>query len=161
MQQDADGLTTTGDTTLDGQRYTVHNGGPRFPPTPAISPYVECDTQPETDTLRAALTHGGAAGPGGSLVDRFGVTWQILPVILREPAQRGSLGRRTCPDRSARHDQDRHPSPDRRPRPGTTPHGEREPRRPIPPRSGPQTPRSHRQRADACVPRGPLRCSRR
>ncbi|MFE2356926.1 VOC family protein [Streptomyces parvulus] len=67
----------------------VHNGGPQFPPTPAISPYVECDTQPETDTLRAALTHGGAAGPGGSLVDRFGVTWQILAVILRELLRSG------------------------------------------------------------------------
>ncbi|MFJ5038727.1 MULTISPECIES: VOC family protein [Streptomyces] len=84
IQQDADGLTNTVDFTLDGQRYTAYNGGPQFQPTPAISLYVECDTQPEIDTLWAALTHGGTAGPGGSLVDRFGVTWQILPVILRE-----------------------------------------------------------------------------
>ncbi|NKI41551.1 VOC family protein [Streptomyces physcomitrii] len=84
VQRDPDGNVTTVDFTLAGSRYVVYNGGPQYPITPGISLYAECDTQAALDALWAGLTDGGKEGPGGSLVDRFGVTWQVYPCRLRE-----------------------------------------------------------------------------
>ncbi|MBZ6230899.1 VOC family protein [Streptomyces olivaceus] len=84
VQRDADGNVTTVDFTLAGQRYVAYNGGPQYPITPGISLYAECDSQSALDALWAGLTEGGKEGPGGSLVDRFGVTWQVYPSHLRE-----------------------------------------------------------------------------
>ncbi|MFI5658839.1 VOC family protein [Streptomyces sp. NPDC051684] len=81
-QRDAAGRVTTVDFTLDGQHYTAYNGGPQYPLTPAISLYTECETQTELDALWVDLTDGGTEGPGGSLVDRFGMTWQVMPMCL-------------------------------------------------------------------------------
>ncbi|WP_280363392.1 VOC family protein [Nocardia wallacei] len=83
-QRDADGRVTTVVFELAGQRYIAYNGGPQFAFSGAISLYLECDTQEEVDTAWAALTEGGQEGPGGSLTDRFGVTWQVVPNILGE-----------------------------------------------------------------------------
>ncbi|RJO78313.1 VOC family protein [Nocardia panacis] len=84
-QRALDGGVSTVTFELAGQRYIAYNGGPELSFTgAAISPHVECDTQDEIDTLWAALTDGGREGPGGSLTDRFGVTWQILPTTLRK-----------------------------------------------------------------------------
>ncbi|MEU0281361.1 VOC family protein [Streptomyces sp. NPDC006195] len=84
IHRNPDGRVTTVDFTLGGQRYIAFNGAPRYPFTRAISMYAECDTQPALDALWASLTDGGEEGPGGSLTDRFGVTWQVLPTNLRE-----------------------------------------------------------------------------
>lgn len=83
-QRDADGRVSTVVFELAGQRYIAHNGGPLFTFSGAISLYLECDTQQEVDTAWAALTEGGKEGPGGSLTDRFGVTWQVIPKALAE-----------------------------------------------------------------------------
>lgn len=83
-QTDAAGRVTTVTFTLGAQRCIAYNGGPQFPFTEAISLYAECDTQEEVDTLWKALTDGGREGPGGSLTDRFGVTWQVVPKALAE-----------------------------------------------------------------------------
>lgn len=83
-QRNADGRVTTVVFELAGQRYIAHNGGPLFTFDGAISLYLECDTQEEVDTAWAALTGGGKEGPGGSLTDRFGVTWQVIPRALAE-----------------------------------------------------------------------------
>jgi len=84
VQRAADGTAATVTFALGGQRFVAYDGGPRFAFTPAVSLYVECDTQAEVDDLWAALTDGGEVGPGGSLVDRFGVTWQVIPRALGE-----------------------------------------------------------------------------
>ena len=47
-----------------------------------ISFVVECETQKEIDYYWAGLTLGGSEGQCGWLKDRFGVSWQIVPVIL-------------------------------------------------------------------------------
>ncbi|MGY1945693.1 VOC family protein [Nocardia asiatica] len=84
VQRGADGRVTTVSFDLAGQRYIAYNGGPQFAFTGALSIYVECDTQDEVDTVWAGLTDGGREGPGGSLTDRFGVTWQVIPKALGE-----------------------------------------------------------------------------
>ena len=83
-QRDADGRVTTVVFELAGQRYIAYNGGPLFTFGGAISLYLDCDTQAEVDTAWAALTDGGKEGPGGSLTDRFGVSWQVVPKALTE-----------------------------------------------------------------------------
>jgi predicted 3-demethylubiquinone-9 3-methyltransferase (glyoxalase superfamily) len=70
---------------LDGQPFVALNGGPHFKFSDGISLSVECETQEEIDTYSKQLTAGGGAqGPCGWLKDRFGVSWQINPKVLRE-----------------------------------------------------------------------------
>jgi predicted 3-demethylubiquinone-9 3-methyltransferase (glyoxalase superfamily) len=64
---------------LNGQNFIALNGGPQFSFTPAISIFVECDTQEEVDELWEKLTEGGAEQPCGWLKDKFGLSWQIIP----------------------------------------------------------------------------------
>ncbi|MEV0361552.1 VOC family protein [Nocardia fusca] len=83
-QRDTDGRVVTVVFDLGGQRCIAHNGGPQFTFGGGISLYLDCDSQEEVDTAWAALTEGGKEGPGGSLTDRFGVTWQVVPTALAD-----------------------------------------------------------------------------
>lgn len=67
---------------LEGQDFTALNGGPMFQFTPAISLYVDCESQEEVDRLWEKLSEGGEQQPCGWLKDRFGVSWQIIPSLL-------------------------------------------------------------------------------
>lgn len=68
---------------LAGTPYMVLNGGPHFTHSPAVSISVTTDDQAETDRLWEALTaDGGEESQCGWLVDRFGVSWQIVPRAL-------------------------------------------------------------------------------
>ena len=69
---------------LEGQRFTALNGGPRFRFTEAISFVVSCETQEEVDELWERLAEGGETQQCGWLKDRFGLSWQIVPVVLME-----------------------------------------------------------------------------
>ena len=70
---------------LHGQRFIALNGGPQFKFTPAISFLVDCKTQDEVDTLwDKLLAGGGEPGRCGWLVDRYGVSWQVVPARLGE-----------------------------------------------------------------------------
>jgi predicted 3-demethylubiquinone-9 3-methyltransferase (glyoxalase superfamily) len=69
---------------LAGQEFTALNGGPDYSFTPAISLFVRCADQEEVDRLWTALTDGGEEQPCGWLVDRFGLSWQIIPDRLME-----------------------------------------------------------------------------
>jgi predicted 3-demethylubiquinone-9 3-methyltransferase (glyoxalase superfamily) len=81
---------------LNGQKFMGLNGGPIFGFTPAISFFVNCETQAEVDEYWEKLTAGGKESRCGWLVDKFGLSWQIVPSILsklinssdREKAQR-------------------------------------------------------------------------
>ena len=81
---DPEGRVTTVVFTVAGQRYVAYNGGSQPAFTAALSLYAECGTQSELDALWAGLVDGGEEGPGGSLTDRFGVTWQVVPTALQE-----------------------------------------------------------------------------
>jgi len=67
---------------LDGQRFIAFNGGPHYRLTPAVSIYINCETQEDIDDLWAKLTDGGSESMCGWLVDRFGLSWQIIPSAL-------------------------------------------------------------------------------
>lgn len=70
---------------LGGAPYQILNGGPQFQQTPAASISVMTEDQTETDRLWDALvSNGGEEGRCSWLVDRFGVSWQIVPKALSE-----------------------------------------------------------------------------
>jgi predicted 3-demethylubiquinone-9 3-methyltransferase (glyoxalase superfamily) len=70
---------------LDGQPYTALNGGPQFTFTEAISLRVSARDQEEVDRYTEQLTAGGGeVGPCGWVKDRFGLSWQVVPVALVE-----------------------------------------------------------------------------
>ena len=69
---------------LDGLRFTALNGGPAYQFTPAISFVVRCETQKEIDDYWSKLTAGGKEIQCGWLVDKFGLSWQIVPARLPE-----------------------------------------------------------------------------
>jgi predicted 3-demethylubiquinone-9 3-methyltransferase (glyoxalase superfamily) len=80
--------------TLGGTPFQALNGGPQYRFTEAASISVSTEDQAETDRLWAALTAGGGSeSQCGWLKDRFGLSWQIVPVAL--PLLLGS------PDRTA------------------------------------------------------------
>jgi len=67
---------------LEGQDFFALNGGPQFTFTPAISFFVNCETQDEVDELWDKLSDGGKTERCGWLKDRYGLSWQIVPSIL-------------------------------------------------------------------------------
>jgi predicted 3-demethylubiquinone-9 3-methyltransferase (glyoxalase superfamily) len=67
---------------LDGQEFIALNGGPQFTFSPAISFFVNCETQEEVDELWEKLSEGGKKQSCGWLQDKFGVSWQIVPTAL-------------------------------------------------------------------------------
>ena len=67
---------------LAGQEFTALDGGPVFQFSPAISFVVNCDSQAEIDHFWEGLSEGGEREQCGWLRDRFGVSWQIVPVQL-------------------------------------------------------------------------------
>jgi len=67
---------------IEGQEFFALNGGPHFKFTPAISFFVNCETQQEVDDLWEKLSAGGRTDRCGWLQDKFGVSWQIIPTVL-------------------------------------------------------------------------------
>lgn len=72
---------------LEGQRFIALNGGPTFTFTPAISLFVNCETQQEVDDLWAKLSAGGREDRCGWLQDKYGLSWQIIPSTLMDLMQ--------------------------------------------------------------------------
>ena len=67
---------------LAGQEYIALNGGSYFTFTDGMSLSVACESQEEVDFLWKKLSEGGEPGPCGWLKDRFGLSWQINPIVL-------------------------------------------------------------------------------
>jgi predicted 3-demethylubiquinone-9 3-methyltransferase (glyoxalase superfamily) len=78
------GMVMTVDFELDGQQFIALNGGPDFRFTEAVSLQVNCESQEEVDRYWSVLSEGGEEGPCGWLKDRYGLSWQIIPVALTE-----------------------------------------------------------------------------
>ncbi len=70
---------------IEGMKFTALNGGPRFKFTEAVSFVVNCDGQEEVDHYwDGLLADGGQAQACGWLKDRYGLSWQIVPVVAFE-----------------------------------------------------------------------------
>jgi predicted 3-demethylubiquinone-9 3-methyltransferase (glyoxalase superfamily) len=73
---------------LEEQEFVALNGGPVFEITPAISFFVNCESEQEINSLWNKLSKGGTVLIGlnnfpfserfGWLKDKFGVTWQLM-----------------------------------------------------------------------------------
>ena len=85
---DAEGTVQRALFTLNGQQYmAIDSFGHDFSFTPAISLFVQCDSEEEIDTLYEKLMEGGTAAMPldnygfskkfGWVQDRFGVSWQL------------------------------------------------------------------------------------
>jgi predicted 3-demethylubiquinone-9 3-methyltransferase (glyoxalase superfamily) len=70
---------------LNGQPFQALNGGPGYPHTQAISLSVSCADQGELDRIwDGLLADGGTPVMCGWLTDRFGVSWQVVPVQVMD-----------------------------------------------------------------------------
>ncbi len=67
---------------LDGEEFIALNGGVDFPFTEAISLSVSCKTQAEIDRMWKKLSKGGKEVQCGWVQDKYGLSWQIVPVEL-------------------------------------------------------------------------------
>lgn len=71
--------------TLAGQSYLALNAGPNFKFNEAISMSVNCADQAEVDRLwNALIDDGGAPADCSWLKDKFGLSWQIVPQVMRD-----------------------------------------------------------------------------
>ncbi|MEA2764612.1 MAG: hypothetical protein QOK07_1016 [Gemmatimonadaceae bacterium] len=77
-----EGTVMTGTFQIEGQEFFVLNGGPQYKFTPAISLFVNCETQQEVDELWDKLSAGGRKDRCGWLQDKYGLSWQIIPSDL-------------------------------------------------------------------------------
>ena len=77
-----EGSVMTGTFQIEGQEFFVLNGGPQYKFTPAISLFVNCETQQEVDELWDKLSAGGRKDRCGWLQDKFGLSWQVIPTDL-------------------------------------------------------------------------------
>lgn len=83
FRPDPNGLPLVVELRLAGTPYMFLNGGPHYKLSPAASIAVRTADQAETDRLwDALLAGGGEESMCGWLVDRFGVSWQIVPDAL-------------------------------------------------------------------------------
>jgi predicted 3-demethylubiquinone-9 3-methyltransferase (glyoxalase superfamily) len=55
--------------------------------SPAVSYFVECESQAEIDFFWERLSEGGVPNRCGWLDDKFGVTWQVVPTVLLQLMQ--------------------------------------------------------------------------
>ena len=74
---------------LNGQEFMAMDSNREHPFTftPAISFFVNCETQEEVDELWEKLSEGGEIEECGWLKDKYGVSWQIVPTVLGEMLQ--------------------------------------------------------------------------
>ncbi len=73
---------------MEGVEYRAMNGGPHYTLSPAFSLSAEAADQQRLDELWDALTaDGGEESQCGWLVDRFGLSWQIVPTQLAQLMQ--------------------------------------------------------------------------
>lgn len=66
---------------LAGVEFSILAAGPMFKFNEAISLVINCKDQAEVDYYWEALTAGGGEeGPCGWCKDRYGLSWQVVPV---------------------------------------------------------------------------------
>jgi len=76
------GTVLTVSLTIEGQEFTLLNGGPVYKFTEAVSFVVSCKTQKEIDRFWDKLSEGAQIQQCGWLKDKFGVSWQVTPADI-------------------------------------------------------------------------------
>lgn len=86
IHQMPEGTVLTVEFTIAGQKFVALNGGPVFKFNEAVSFIVNCSSQDEIDYYWEKLSEGGdpKAQQCGWLKDKFGLSWQVVPVQLSE-----------------------------------------------------------------------------
>jgi predicted 3-demethylubiquinone-9 3-methyltransferase (glyoxalase superfamily) len=81
-----EGSVMTVEFSIEGQTFVALNGGPVFKFNEAVSFIVNCKDQQEIDYYWNKLSEGGDknAQQCGWLKDKYGVSWQIVPIVLSE-----------------------------------------------------------------------------
>ncbi|MBP6860181.1 MAG: VOC family protein [Candidatus Pacebacteria bacterium] len=75
---------------LKGQKFVAINGGPLFKFSEAVSFQIDCADQAEVDYFWEKLTaDGGEESQCGWLKDKYGLSWQVVPVGFTEMVNRG------------------------------------------------------------------------
>jgi len=69
---------------LDCVEFIALNGGPIYKFSEAVSLSIGCRTQAEVDHYWDALTKGGEEGPCGWFKDKYGLSWQVVPLEFTE-----------------------------------------------------------------------------
>ena len=70
---------------LEGLEFLAINGGPVFPFTEAVSFTVNCENQEQVDYYwDKLLQDGGKESQCGWLKDKYGLSWQVTPVVMHK-----------------------------------------------------------------------------
>ncbi len=84
------GVVLTVDFTVAGVACLGLNGGPMFKHTEAFSFQIATDDQQETDRYwNAIVGNGGQESACGWCKDKWGISWQITPLVLTEAMAAG------------------------------------------------------------------------
>jgi len=67
---------------INQSKFMALNGGPEYKFSAANSYIVTCDTQEEIDYYWNQFGREGQPGKCGWMIDKYGVSWQIVPSIL-------------------------------------------------------------------------------
>lgn len=75
---------------LNGQKFMGLNGSPHFTFNEAVSFVIDCADQAEVDYYWNTLTaDGGQESMCGWVKDKYGLSWQVVPVALGEMMSAG------------------------------------------------------------------------
>ena len=70
---------------IDGRKFMGLNGGPQFKFNEYVSFVIDCANQEEVDFYWNALcADGGEESMCGWLKDKFGMSWQVVPIIIED-----------------------------------------------------------------------------
>jgi predicted 3-demethylubiquinone-9 3-methyltransferase (glyoxalase superfamily) len=80
------GSVLTAEFEIAGRTFVALNAGPLFKFNESVSFQVFCETQAEVDYYWERLSEGGdeKAQQCGWLKDKFGLSWQVVPTVLRK-----------------------------------------------------------------------------
>jgi predicted 3-demethylubiquinone-9 3-methyltransferase (glyoxalase superfamily) len=84
FQKDMAGKELVIDFELNGQSYMALNGGPQFKFNESISFVISCKDQDEIDYYWEMLSGVPEAEQCGWCKDRFGLSWQVVPMNVSE-----------------------------------------------------------------------------